>query len=237
MPITYPETVSGVPARAPKPSPVPQTEDPLVHLPRGRTLEFRKGDVIYGHEQASRYLYLVVEGRVAVSLVTSESRPVIVDIYQTDDLFNERAFVPFGTHPESAVALDHARVMDWEIAEVEELMIRKPRLGIALLQLVAQRSFDMAARIESFSVDTIPQRLARSLLVLSDRLGEKNPDGSIQMSPLTHEFLSQYVGTSREIITHHMNDFRRQGFLRYSRRGIELDRSARKEWFRTALAA
>ncbi len=31
------------------------------------------------------------------------------------------------------------------------------------------------------------------------------------MMPLTHELLSQYVGTSREIVTHYMNQFRRQG--------------------------
>jgi CRP/FNR family transcriptional regulator, cyclic AMP receptor protein len=38
--------------------------------------------------------------------------------------------------------------------------------------------------------------------------------------PLTHEMLSQYVGTSREIITHHMTQFRRLGYLRYSRKEV-----------------
>ena len=46
------------------------------------------------------------------------------------------------------------------------------------------------------------------------------------MIPFTHELLSQYVGTSREIVTHYMNQFRRQGYLRYSRKGILLHRDA-----------
>ena len=52
------------------------------------------------------------------------------------------------------------------------------------------------------------------------------------MAALTHELLAQYVGTSREIVTHYMNQFRRQGYLGYSRKGISLYRDAFKEWLR-----
>ena len=37
------------------------------------------------------------------------------------------------------------------------------------------------------------------------------------------------MGTSREIVTHYMNQFRRQGYLRYSRKGIILYRDALQE--------
>jgi CRP-like cAMP-binding protein len=43
---------------------------------------------------------------------------------------------------------------------------------------------------------------------------------------LTHELLAQYVGTSLEIVTHYMTQFRRQGYLRYSRQGITIYREA-----------
>jgi CRP-like cAMP-binding protein len=51
------------------------------------------------------------------------------------------------------------------------------------------------------------------------------------MMPFTHELLSQYVGTSREVVTHFMNQFRRQGCLSYSRKGIFLRPDALKSWF------
>ena len=50
--------------------------------------------------------------------------------------------------------------------------------------------------------------------------------------PFTHELLSQYVGTSREIVTHYMNQLRRQGYLKYSRKGISLNREALRDWLR-----
>jgi CRP-like cAMP-binding protein len=103
---------------------------------------------------------------------------------------------------------------------------------VALLQILVQRTIDFTHRIESFSVDNIARRLARSLIRFSERLGVAEEDGSIRMVPFTHELLSQYVGTSREIVTHYMNQFRRQGYLRYSRKGIILYREAFKEWLR-----
>jgi CRP-like cAMP-binding protein len=57
-------------------------------------------------------------------------------------------------------------------------------------------------------------------------------DGSVRMAPFTHELLSQYVGTSREIVTHYMNQFRRQGYLKYSRKEIILYREAFRDWLR-----
>jgi CRP/FNR family cyclic AMP-dependent transcriptional regulator len=48
--------------------------------------------------------------------------------------------------------------------------------------------------------------------------------------PLTHELVAQFVGTSREIVTHYMNQFRRQGYLQYSRQRIILHCEALREW-------
>ena len=133
---------------------------------------------------------------------------------------------------ELAVALEGTKQMTWTTAEIEDISMRRPKLAVALMQLLVQRSVDFAERIESFSVDNIARRLARTLIRFSERLGLRSDDGSIQMIPFTHELLSQYVGTSREIVTHYMNLFRRQGYLRYSRKGILLYRDAMKEWLR-----
>ena len=89
---------------------------------------------------------------------------------------------------------------------------------------------EFGARIESFSSDNIGQRLVRSLIRFSERLGRESADGTTEMMPFTHELLSQYVGTSREIVTHYMNQLRRMGYLEYSRKGIMLRRQSLREW-------
>jgi len=122
--------------------------------------------------------------------------------------------------------------MTWTTTEIEDIVMRRPKLAVALLQILVQRTIEFTHRIESFSVDNIARRLARSLIRFSERLGTEAEDGSVRMVPFTHELLSQYVGTSREIVTHYMNQFRRQGYLKYSRKEVVLYRDAFKEWLR-----
>ena len=214
---------------------VPQTrtlEDPLAHLPCSTILEYRKGQTIYGHGQPSTCIYLVIDGKVKVCRLADDGRQVVVDLYQPDEFFGESAFLGPVQRTEVSIALETTKVMAWTTSEIEEIASRHPRLAIALLQLLVQRSLDFGSRIESFSVDNIARRLARSLIRFSERLGHEAENGSVQMIPFTHELLSQYVGTSREIVTHYMNQFRRQGYLSYSRKGILLHRDALKEWLR-----
>jgi CRP-like cAMP-binding protein len=205
-------------------------EDPLAHLPCSTILEYKKGQVIYNQDQPSTSIYLVIDGKVKVCRLADDGRQVVVDIYQPDEFFGESAFLGLAQRTEIAVALENTKVMTWTTNEIEEITMKRPKLAIALLQLLVQRSMDFGYRIESFSVDNIARRLARTLIRFSERLGSKNEDGSVQMIPFTHELLSQYVGTSREIVTHYMNQFRRQGYLRYSRKGIMLYRDALREW-------
>ncbi|HKW98720.1 MAG TPA: Crp/Fnr family transcriptional regulator [Bryobacteraceae bacterium] len=212
---------------------IPQRlEDPLAHLPCSSIIEFRKGQVIYNQDQPSTSIFLVIDGKVKVSRLADDGHQVVMDIYQKDEFFGESAFLSTAKRDEQAIALENTKVMAWTTAEIEDLMTRRPRLAVALLQILVGRSVGFAHRIESFSVDNIARRLARTLVRFSERLGQKSEDGAVQMMPFTHELLSQYVGTSREIVTHYMNEFRRQGYLRYSRKGILLYREALKDWLR-----
>jgi len=212
-------------------------EDPLAHLPCSTIVEYRRGQVVYDPEQPSENLLLVIDGKVKVCRLTDDNRHVVVDIYQPDEFFGECAFLGLPNRTEMAVAIENTKVMAWTIGEIEEIATRRPKLAIALLQLLVQRSMDFGSRIESFSVDNIARRLARALIRFSERLGHQADDGSVQMIPFTHELLSQYVGTSREIVTHYMNQFRRQGYLSYSRKGILLHRDALKDWLRQESSA
>jgi CRP/FNR family transcriptional regulator len=200
-------------------------------------MEYKKGQSIYSQDQASTSIYLVIEGKVKVSRMTDGGHQVILDIYQTDEFFGESALLNLPQRAEQAMAMENARLMTWTTAEIEDIVVKRPRLAVALLQILVQRTREFGQRIESFSVDNISRRLARSLIRFSERLGTLEADGSVNLAPFTHELLAQYVGTSREIVTHYMNQFRRQGYLRYSRKGILLHRHAMKDWLRQEATA
>jgi CRP/FNR family transcriptional regulator len=207
-------------------------EDPLAHLPCSSIVEYKKGQMIYNQDQPSTSIFLIIEGKIKVSRLADDGHQVVVDIYQPDEFFGESALLNLPHRGEQATALENTKLMAWSTAEIEDIITKRPRLAVALLQILVQRTIDFTHRIESFSVDNIARRLARSLIRFSERLGTVEEDGSVRMTPFTHELLSQYVGTSRETVTQYMNQFRRQGYLKYSRKGIVLYREAFRDWLR-----
>src|SRR5260370_14162977 len=119
-------------------------EDPLAYLPCSHVAEYRKSQVIYNQNEPSTSIYLVLEGKVKVFRLTEEGHHVLVNICQTDEFFGESAFLHFplraGPRPEQAMALKNTKLMTWTASEEEEVVMRQPRLRVALLQMLALRT-------------------------------------------------------------------------------------------------
>ncbi len=209
-------------------------EDPLTYLRRSGVLEYERGQTIYEYDQPATAIYLVIDGKVRVTRLTPNGRRILVDIYQADEFFGESALLNFQRAPEMAVAGGPTRLMSWSVEEVEEIIRRQPMLAVALVQVFVQRSADFMRRIEDFSAENISRRLARSLIRFAERMGTEMDKGSVRIDPLTHEMLSQYVGTSREMVTHWMKEFQRRHYVCYSRQGILIYPEALNAWLKPA---
>src|SRR5690349_6501056 len=164
-------------------------DDPLAHLPRSPILEYKTGELIYSLDQPPKGLYLVIDGKVTVCRSEDNGTPVVVDIYQADEFFGESALLRFPHAQEQAVALENTKVMIWSTAQIENIVILRPQLAVAFLQILALRLMDFKSRLHSFASDPAPRRLVRTLIRFSERLGQANEDGSVQMIPFTHKLL------------------------------------------------
>jgi CRP/FNR family transcriptional regulator len=202
------------------------TDDPLALLPRTPIREYAKNEVIYGPDDRAEFLYLVIQGRVKLGRLPEPDQEVILDFCHKDDFFGETGFLGDGSYGEQATAMEKTSVMSWSITELRRLMIRTPSLAPALLRVAVEKLEHERRRIESFCLDPIHRRLAKTLLDLARRGGFPAADQMIHLMPTTHEQLARYVGTSREIITQHLNQFRRENLLRYSRQGLDVDPGA-----------
>src|SRR5882672_11304524 len=68
-------------------------EDPLAYLPCSKIVECSRRRVLNGPENPSANLYLIIAGMVAIQRIAADGRPVLVDIYKTDELFGESALI------------------------------------------------------------------------------------------------------------------------------------------------
>jgi CRP/FNR family transcriptional regulator, cyclic AMP receptor protein len=61
-------------------------------------------------------------------------------------------------------------------------------------------------------------------------MGTADDGGVVHIGPFTHELLAQHVGTSREVVTYYMNQFRNEGYIEYSRKNVKVRPGALRQW-------
>ena len=160
-------------------------EDALMYLPRKALASYRKGQIIFDAHHPPGGIYLVVQGRVRVTIPLDDGSETLVDIFGADDFLGESSLLGGTQHPEIALALDNVSLMSWTTSEIEEQSERQPKLGIALIQMLVKRGLDYQARLQSFALDKTPERVIRSLLRFAERMGTPHR-GRLHQHPAPH---------------------------------------------------
>ena len=203
-------------------------EDALEYLPCSVPVTYEKNALIYGGRAGPAGLYVVLAGRVKIWRAGPDGAAMILGIFGPEQIFGETSFI--STSPgEYATALERTQVMMWPAATIEDLIDRTPRLGIALMQKMVARGASLKERIRDMAAEKTPARVALSLLALAEESGSPTDDGGLWLAALTHQTISELVGTSREIVTAEMGVLRRYGLVSYNRRGIRVYPDALRE--------
>ncbi len=205
------------------PKAAPSREDVLIYLPHKPVQSFAKGQSIYGPSHPSDDLYAVLEGRAKVTMTSDDGAEAIARMVCPDEFFGESCLAGKRPPNEAAVALDDVAVMAWTSSEIEQQVDRDPNLGIALSQYLVAQCMALQDRIQSAACYQMPERIMVALAQLATHLGAAMPDGTIRIPGTTHHVIAQFVGTSREIVTFHMNRLRQTGMMTYSRKHIDVD--------------
>ncbi len=207
-------------------------EDALEYLPCTTPLSYEKGEMVYGGRETAAGMYVVLQGRVKVWRAGSDGAAMIVGIYGKEQIFGESSLIG-GIPDEFATALERTQVMCWPSDAVEDQIAKSPRLGVALMQTLVARGATLKERICHIAAEKTPARVALTLLALARESGSEADGGALRFSSLTHQSISELVGTSREIVTAEMGKLRRLRLVDYSRRGIDVYPDALKEYIET----
>jgi CRP/FNR family transcriptional regulator len=200
------------------------SDDPLALLPRRRPQLFYKDNVVYKAGDPAESLFLVVDGSILISRTTQDGREAVLDVESRETFFGFASILGGQIRAETATALETSSVMEWSSEELQELIGRSPQLGVALMRVVAKKLSEADTRLASFATDQVPRRLVKALLRLGERFGQTSTSHPIvKLIPLTHDLLAKYVGTSREVVTHHMSVLRKKALVSYSRAYLEFE--------------
>ena len=111
------------------------------------------------------------------------------------------------------------------LAELHRLIQSNPELGVTLAQASVRKTMLLKARLLDMACRDIRPRIALALLTLATG-GDCDTATLGRIDAIPHRLLARYVGTTREIVTHALNSFRRQNRIQYCRRYMQIDPNA-----------
>jgi len=156
----------------------------------------------------------VLEGRLRLSGVNREGKETILDFYGPGQWIGEVSVLDGGTRIHDADTCGAAVLLVLRTEDLERLLARHAALSRMLLRLEAQRLRILMTALESYSTQSLAQRLATRLLMLAEAHGVPNAAGVVIDLPLTQETLARLIGSTRQRITQVLKDWEREGLIR-----------------------
>lgn len=183
---------------------------------------------IYASGEEDESLYLIESGQVKVSMSSAAGKDCLVAIYTAGEMFGESCFVS-SRRFETAIAMQPTSVRK---ASKRDFLSAVERMKVmdALLAHLARRIAERQSAV--FDLVTMPseRRLAKVLLGVAEKLGVEEGGYITLDQKISHEELSQIVGTTRPRITAFIQKFRSRGLVVTVGRAIKVHREKTREF-------
>ena len=116
--------------------------------------------------------YIVLTGRVEVSMVDEEQRPVVVDTPQAGEIFGLSSMLAESAHLTTAVALEDTSVIEIDRTDITALLQRKPMAGLDMLTMVGKQ-FRAAQELVRMRVVRNPNEEIAEAETMADRIADR----------------------------------------------------------------
>jgi CRP/FNR family transcriptional regulator, cyclic AMP receptor protein len=179
-----------------------------------RVLE--SGQRLYSRDDRPDGMFCIVEGCISVSGTSRGGIDTLLDFYGPGVWFGEVATLantPRMLH--DAEAYGPATLQHLSSLNLEELLSTHPSLSRSLLQLQARRMQILFAALQSYSSQTLEQRLATRLLMLASTHGVSTPQGHKIDLHLPQETLARLIGSTRQRVNQILKDWEPRDMVKH----------------------
>lgn len=172
--------------------------------------------VVVAQGDPATALFAIVRGRLKVVAAGPDGRDAVLGIMGEREVFGEVALIDGGARSATCTAVEACDLLEIDRTSFLKLLDVSPSISLKLLHVLAQRLRRLSQRSEDAAFLDVPSRLARSLLDLATRFGERTQTRtpSIRITlKLSQQELGDLVGATRESVNKHLSEWTRQGIL------------------------
>ena len=131
---------------------------------RMRRVEFTPDQMIFSRGDPGREIYLVLEGRIRLSILSSDGRELSFAHAGAGSIFGEIATLDGGERTAGATAISRVKAMTLPQRAMLELIENNPKVATAAIRFLCARLRETDQRLEAIALHRIEVRLARLML-------------------------------------------------------------------------
>jgi CRP-like cAMP-binding protein len=177
-----------------------------------RAVTIAKHANVYTCGDNDELVYFIESGQIKLLMLSPEGRECLLAIHSAGDIFGELCLSGLGARLETATAMEETVLKQIPCPKFFERLDRDA-LFKGFVQYLAVRIADQQQVIADLVTVDSEQRLGKTLLRMARTMGKKDPRSIRIELKITHEELSEMVGTTRPRISVFMQRFRNLGLI------------------------
>jgi len=182
---------------------------------------YPKGAFIVNQNEMGSSMYLLVSGRVKVSLASPDGKELALNYLEAPAHFGEMSLVDAEPRSADVIAVSEVELFSLDAKDLSTAIQINPRLALSLIATLSRRLRHTIARLEDMAFHDASHRVMRVLLNVATASYEARGVPVIQ--GLTHYDIATLAGTSRETASRIISNLAKDGALATKGRKIVVD--------------
>jgi CRP-like cAMP-binding protein len=182
---------------------------------------YPKGAFVVGQGESGSCMFLLLSGRVKVSLASPEGRELVLNHLEAPAHFGEMSLVDGESRSSDVVAVTDVELFSLEASDLTAAIQIQPKLALTLIATLSRRLRQTISRLEDMAFHDATHRVMRVVLNVATAGFETRGVPVIQ--GMTHYDIATLAGTSRETASRVISQLARDGALVTEGRRIIVD--------------
>lgn len=182
-----------------------------------------KGDFVFSAGAPGENVYFLSSGKIKIGQSSPLGREVILWFCFPGEIFGLAEVTRGGGRVVNAQACAQSEVLAVSQVEYRSFLATHPETAFLSMQVLSSRLRILGEMFVNLVSDEVHIRIAKLILRLSARYGNRVGNEILLNVPLTHQEIADMVGTTRQTVTSVLSDLRRRGVLSIDNHRIHIE--------------
>jgi len=175
---------------------------------------FDVDEFVFWEDGTPEWFYVIAEGRIKVIKHSTSGKDLIVAFFNSGEIFGEVAVFENKAYPASAQVVEKVSLIGFKRDDFLRFLNEHPQVALKIINMLSGRLREAQGRIRDLAGERVQQRLARTLIMLSSKLGKT--------LPFTREEIADMSGMTTETVIRQMSNLKDRDIISSNRGEIEI---------------